>query len=211
MLDVLSRAPSVTTQAHAALRSFLAPFSMLVSHETAPPQMLIAIAEGQTSQIVRALVAAEARADLLSHLLTPWETNGSVGSALHRLISGSLAAYLWATLPDSESLPVLAVEYEHATLPPVTATLLREAVLVVVLAALRDGAVFCFLRLTNGGEQVTVEMTTDRPGVVHATPDYFQFCDALHQAGVAVETHGITGSWTVTVSVPTTAWKGTQK
>ena len=104
------------------------------------PYVLYGYAHGDGERLRRSQIAADAALGFVLECLNPWETGGSPGAALHQMFSVLLPDALWAALPDQTALPSLSVIYSAIRLPVCRLHHLRDGALVLVLAALDDGA-----------------------------------------------------------------------
>jgi len=153
------------------------------------PRMLQAEAAGR--ELMAALVRSDPYPDI------------SLGAVIRRLI-GYVQTILNASTPAEEIVPLLTVRAHHVTVGADAARLLRDTTVLLVLAALDDGAQNVEVRLDSecAGTCLTVE--SDRPGIAVGLPALNALRDNIGACGGTWKTisaaHG--SSWLVHISIP---------
>src|ERR671939_1086177 len=95
----------------------------------------------------RMLHAEDAERELMAALVRPDPYPGmSLGAVIRRLV-GYLQTVINASTPDEEIAPLLTVRVHHVAVSTERARLLRDAAILLVLAALDDGAQNIAVRL----------------------------------------------------------------
>jgi hypothetical protein len=172
------------------------------------PYVLYGYANGDGERLRRSQIAADAALGFVLECLNPWQTGGSPGAALHQMFSILLPDALWATTPDQTALPTISVTYATVRLPPHRLCHLRDGALVLVLAALDDGALDLTLSLRDcdlGTVLLTLE--SDRPGLANGAAHEMRAAlqAALQPLDITIQTEATDWSWRSTLTVPATA------
>jgi hypothetical protein len=191
----------LSSLAYAAIARLVAP-----QQWARQPDLLHALATDDQRRLVRALVAAEASTQLLLVPAAPWQADSSSGTLVQQVLTTSLGALLWASTPETQPRPLVAVEAQHLLVSPTHAQVLLHALLVTVLEALHDGALVCSVRLDSSDpQQAVMTLESDRPGL-HTRPETrLRLAAALAQFDGHLACHRWAQTWITTLRVPACA------
>jgi hypothetical protein len=158
---------------------------------------VLPVYEHDGARLLRMLQAEAAGRELVTALVRPNPYPDQSQGAIIRRLLGYIQTVLVASTPDEEIAPLLTVRAHHIALDPEGASLLRDAAILLVLAASDDGARNIDVRLesTDCGAHLTIE--SDRPGVTVEQP-------SMHGLRSRIAAHG--GSWDVTRPVHGSSW-----
>lgn len=192
--------PDLSSLAHAAVsRTIQRPQRFRL------PYVLYGYANGDQGRVARSQIAADAALGFVLECLNPWPSASTPGAALQQMFSVLLADALWAMLPDQTALPSLSVSYQAIRLPFPRLTHLRDGAVVLVLAALDDGALQLHLHLREcdlGTVLLTLE--SDRPGIANdvAHDALAALQAALRSLDIALTLDRTDWSWQTTLVIP---------
>jgi hypothetical protein len=155
-------------------------------------------------RLPRMLQAEAAGRELMAALVRPDPYPGvSLGAVLHRLV-GYLQTVLTASTPDDQIAPMLTVHVRRVLIRADIARLLRDAAILLVLAALDDGAQNVDVRLDNERGETRLIVESDRPAITADLPALYELrANIAAQGGTwetACATHG--ASWLVQITIP---------
>jgi hypothetical protein len=155
-------------------------------------------------QFARMLQAEAAGRELMAALVRsdPYP-DISLGAVIRRLV-GYIQTILTASTPAEEITPLLTVRTHYVTVGADAARLLRDAAILLVLAALDDGAQEVAVRLDGTSAEACLIVESDRPGMMADLPSLVSLRATVAAGGgtwnTACATHG--ASWLVHVTIP---------
>lgn len=155
-------------------------------------------------QVTRMLQAEVAGRELMAALVRPDPfPDLSIAATLRRLV-GYLQTVLAASTPEEQMAPMLTARVRQVAVSDEEAALLREAAILLVLAAIDDDAQEVEVRLEPGKMGAVLTVESDRQGVTADLPALRALRDEVGRAGGAWDvTHAPHGaSWMVRVSMP---------
>jgi len=155
-------------------------------------------------QVTRMLQAEAAGRELMAALVRPNPfPDLSVAATMRRLV-GYLQTVLAASTSEDQIAPMLTARVRHVSMNDKEAVLLREAAILLVLAAIDDDAQEVEVRLEPGLRGAVLTVESDRQGVTAELPALRALRDEIGRSGgawdVAPAPHG--ASWMVVISMP---------
>lgn len=155
-------------------------------------------------QVTRMLQAEAAGRELMAALVRPDPfPDLSVAATMRRLV-GYLQTVLAASTSDDQIAPMLTARVRHVSMSDKEAALLREAAILLVLAAIDDDAQEIEVRLDPATHGAVLTVESDRQGVTAELPALRALRDEIERSGGAWATshapHG--ASWMVVISMP---------
>ena len=155
-------------------------------------------------QVGRMLQAEAAGRELMAALVRPDPfPDLSVAATMRRLL-GYLQTVLTASTPDDQIAPLLTARVRQVSVSDEDASTLRDAAILLVLAAIDDDAQEVEIRLEAGTMGTLLTVESDAPGVAAQLPTLRTLRDSIAKSGGAWEVsrapHG--ASWIVEVVRP---------
>jgi len=156
------------------------------------------------TRLARMLQAEAAGRELMAALVRsdPYP-DMSVCAILRRLI-GYIQTVIAVSTPDEQVEPLLTVRVHYVRVDTYAARLLCEAAMVLLLAALDDGALNIDVRLDSEGTSARLAVESDRPCITADLPAFQAIRGSIAVGGGAWEAecapHG--SSWLVHVRIP---------
>lgn len=155
-------------------------------------------------QVTRMLQAEAAGRELMAALVRPDPfPDLSVAATMRRLV-GYLQTVLAASTSDDQIAPMLTARVRHVSMSDKEAALLREAAILLVLAAIDDDAQEIEVRLDPATHGAVLTVESDRQGVTAELAALRALRDEIGRSGgawdVAHAPHG--ASWMVVISMP---------